>query len=113
MIRISVYYPNRPGARFDHRYYAEQHIPLAVRLLGDALRSVTVEQGLDPGPPWPAPTHVAVAHFTCDSLEAYARASAPHAAVLQADVANYTDIAPVIQVGRVQEASVPGSTGDR
>ena len=99
MIRISVMYPYRPGARFDHDYYANRHVPMAVRALGDAVRSVTIEQGLDPGPPWPSPRYVAVCNFVCDSLEAYEQAIIPHAEALQADLANYSDVAPVIQVG--------------
>ncbi len=102
MIRISIMYPYRAGARFDHDYYEHQHIPLALRLLGDAVRSVTVERGLDPGPPWPAPTYLVVANFLCDSLEAYERAMGGHGRALQADVANFTDSPPVIQVGEVR-----------
>ena len=28
MIKVSVMYPNRPGARFDHDYYRDKHLPL-------------------------------------------------------------------------------------
>ena len=28
MIRVSVLYPNEPGARFDHQYYATKHVQL-------------------------------------------------------------------------------------
>jgi uncharacterized protein (TIGR02118 family) len=101
MIRISVLYPNTASARFDHDYYEQRHIPLVVQLLGPALRSVTVTRGVSPGPPWPAATYVCACHMDCDSLEAYAAALAAHAARLQDDLQNYTDIAPVIQVSEV------------
>ena len=28
MIKVSVMYPNTPGARFDHAYYRDTHMPL-------------------------------------------------------------------------------------
>ena len=28
MIKVSVMYPNKPGARFDHAYYRDKHMPL-------------------------------------------------------------------------------------
>jgi uncharacterized protein (TIGR02118 family) len=106
MIRISVMCPRRPGARFDHAYYQAEHIPMALRLLGVAVRSITIERGLDPGPPWPAPTYEAVCNFLCDSLEAYERAIRWHGAALQADLVNFSDIEPVIQVGDVAEGEL-------
>jgi hypothetical protein len=27
MIKVSVIYPNKPGARFDHDYYRMKHLP--------------------------------------------------------------------------------------
>jgi uncharacterized protein (TIGR02118 family) len=101
MIRISILYPHAPGGRFDHDYYETVHIPLALELLGGAVRSVSVERGVEPGGPWPAPTYAAICHFVCESLEAYERALAPHMARLQADLANYSDRTAVIQVGEI------------
>jgi uncharacterized protein (TIGR02118 family) len=34
MIRFSVFYPVTEGATFDHAYYAEKHVPLAVKTWG-------------------------------------------------------------------------------
>ena len=34
MIRFSVLYPDSEGAAFDHDYYREQHVPLAMRAWG-------------------------------------------------------------------------------
>ena len=31
MIKVSVMYPNTPGARFDHAYYRDKHMPLSDR----------------------------------------------------------------------------------
>lgn len=101
MIRISILYPSVPGGRFDHAYYETVHIPMVLELLGPAIGGVSVERGVAAGPPWPDPPFVAAAHFLCESPQAYMAALAPHAARLQADLANYSDIAPVLQVGEV------------
>ncbi len=34
MIRLSVLYPVTEGATFDHDYYREKHVPLAVQRVG-------------------------------------------------------------------------------
>ena len=36
MIKVSVLYPNKPGARFDHEYYRSRHMPLLKERMGDA-----------------------------------------------------------------------------
>ena len=36
MIKVSVMYPNTPGARFDHEYYRDQHLPLVKARMGDS-----------------------------------------------------------------------------
>ena len=101
MIRITILYPSGPGRRFDRDYYLGNHIPLALELLGPAVRSVTVDVGVSPGHPWPEPAFSAVCTFTCESLAAYQGALLAHAARLQADLGNYSDIAPIIQISEL------------
>jgi uncharacterized protein (TIGR02118 family) len=82
-------------------YYLGVHAPLALALLGSAVESFTVDVGTH-APPMPAPLFVAAGHYLCPSAERFMAAYLPHAAELQADVANYTDIEPIIQVSEVQ-----------
>ncbi len=35
MIKISVMYPNPPGAKFDHSYYRDKHMPMVKARMGD------------------------------------------------------------------------------
>ena len=51
MIKVSVMYPNTPGARFDHEYYRDKHMPLVKARLGDACKFYTVDKGLAGGAP--------------------------------------------------------------
>jgi uncharacterized protein (TIGR02118 family) len=61
MIRLSVFYPSTEGAAFDHDYYRDTHVPLAVKTWG--LDGAEIDKGVD-GP------YVAAVHFTFDSLDA-------------------------------------------
>jgi uncharacterized protein (TIGR02118 family) len=93
MIRLTVLYPATEGATFDHDYYRDKHVPLAVRSWG--LESAEIDKGID-GP------YVAAVHFKFPSTEAMQAAMAGEGtgAVL-ADVANYTTIAPVLQTSEI------------
>jgi uncharacterized protein (TIGR02118 family) len=101
MIKVSVMYPNTPGARFDHDYYRDKHMPLVAAKMGAACRSYTVDKGLAGGAPGAPATYVAMCHIFCDSVEAFQGAFGPHAKTIMADIPNYTDIAPVMQVSEV------------
>jgi hypothetical protein len=46
MVKVSVFYPNPKGTRFDMSYYCTKHIPLVRQLLGPALKNVAVEEGI-------------------------------------------------------------------
>ena len=101
MIKVSVMYPNIPGARFDHAYYRDKHMPLLKQRMGDACRSYTVDKGLAGGTPGSEPTYVGMCHIFCDSVESFQTAFGPHAKEIMGDIANYTDLAPVLQISEV------------
>ena len=93
MVRFSVLYPAVEGATFDHEYYRDVHVPLAVRTW--APDRVEIDRGID-GP------YVAAVHFTFASHEAMTAALASDGtAEVRADVPNYTMITPVRQVSEI------------
>ena len=93
MIRLSVFYPTTDGATFDHDYYRDTHVPLALKAWG--LEGADIDKGVD-GP------YVAAVHFTFESLEAMGEAmGGPGTADVMADVANYTTITPVMQTSEI------------
>ena len=103
MIKMSVLYAGKPGSRFDVDYYVNVHMPMAARLLGAAVKEISVEIGIGGAAPGlPAP-YAAIAGFTCDSVEAFTAAFVPIADQLQGDIPNYTDIVPVIQISELRE----------
>jgi uncharacterized protein (TIGR02118 family) len=101
MIKVSVMYPNTSGARFDHAYYANRHMPMVKSKLGAACKSYTVERGLAGGTPGAPATYVGMSHILCDSVEEFEASFAPHMQEIMADIPNYTDITPVIQISEV------------
>ena len=58
VIKVSVMYPNTPGARFNHEYYRDKHMPLVKARMGDACKSYTVDKGLAGGAPGAPATYV-------------------------------------------------------
>ena len=101
MIKVSVMYPHREGARFDHAYYRDQHMPLVKARLGKACAYYTVDKGLTGRAPTDPPTYVAMCAFICDSVEAYEAAMQVHRAEVLRDIANYTDLVPVVQFSEI------------
>jgi len=51
MIKVSVMYPNKPGARFNHDYYRDKHMPLVKAQMGDKCKYYTIDKGLAGGAP--------------------------------------------------------------
>ena len=101
MIKVSVMYPYTEGARFDHDYYRDTHMPLLKSRMGDACKSYTIDKGLAGGAPGTPPTYVGMCHVFCDSVEAFQSAFGPHAKEILGDIKNYTDLAPVMQISEV------------
>ena len=103
MIRISILYPNEPGSRFDMDYYLETHMPRSIELLSVApgFKGVSVERGVSGAAADLSPAFTAMCHFLFESVEAFMAAFMPHAAELQGDIPNYTDVSPTIQVNEV------------
>lgn len=96
MIRLSVLYPNGDGATFDHDYYRDTHVPMALKAWG--LTGAQIDKGID-GP------YVAAVHLTFESQEALGTAlSSPGTAEVMGDVANFTNVSPVVQTSEIVSA---------
>jgi uncharacterized protein (TIGR02118 family) len=93
MIRVTVSYPSGEGTTFDHDYYATTHVPLAASAWNPV--KTEIDTGIN-GP------NVAAVHFYFDSLGDFQAAmGSPKTGEVMADVANYTNIAPVLQVSEI------------
>jgi uncharacterized protein (TIGR02118 family) len=101
VIKVSVFYPNGPQANFDMNYYCQQHIPMVQRLVGAALKGTAVEKGLGGVAPGAAPSFLALGHLTFDSVESFQASFAVHSKEIVADVPNYTNTQPIIQLSEI------------
>jgi uncharacterized protein (TIGR02118 family) len=102
VIKISVFYTNSDTAKFDVEYYCQTHMPLVQRLLGPALKGMSVDHGIAGlGAGSPAP-FVAAGHLLFDSVEDFQRAFGPHAQEIMSDIPNYTNVQPTIQISEVK-----------
>jgi uncharacterized protein (TIGR02118 family) len=101
MIKVSVMYPHTPGARFDHAYYRDSHMPMVKARIGEACKAYAVDKGLAGGAPGAPPVYAAVGHLFFDSVEAFQTGFGPHAKEIMGDIPNYTDLQPVIQISEV------------
>jgi uncharacterized protein (TIGR02118 family) len=101
MMRFMILYPNEPGKKFDMKYYIEKHIPLVKSLLGTyGLVRTEVDKGIAGFGGAPAP-FVCVGILYFESLEGLAKGFEARAADLMADIPNYTDTSPQIQISEI------------
>ncbi len=85
-------YPAGEGSTFDMEYYKTTHKEIVERVHRPL--AFEIEQGLDGQP------YMAVGHLVFESMEAMqAGLGAPGAGEAAADVANFTNVQPQIQIG--------------
>jgi uncharacterized protein (TIGR02118 family) len=102
MIEVMILYPKSEGSRFDMDYYSNRHIPMVREKLGAACKGIAVKEGLGGPEPGSSPSFVALGHLLFDSLEVFQEAFAPHAEAFMADIPNYTNIQPLVQINSVK-----------
>ncbi len=102
MIKVSVFYPASENAKFDIDYYCKRHMPMVQEKLSPALKSMAVEHGVAGATPGAPPTFVAMGHLYFDSAESFQKAFGPHAPQIMADIPNYTNVQPTIQISEVK-----------
>ena len=102
MIKVSVMYPNTSDARFDMTYYLDRHMPMVRDLMGGVLKGINVEQGLAGGQPGAPAPYVALGHLFFESVDAFQAAFAQHSGAILADIPNYTNTQPTIQISQVK-----------
>jgi uncharacterized protein (TIGR02118 family) len=100
MIKVGVFYPLT--AKFDWDYYLNKHTPMLQTLMGAALKKVEIEKGLAGGGPGAPATYTTICTLHFDSVDAFQQAFAPHAGPIMSDIANYTDVQPVVQISEVK-----------
>jgi uncharacterized protein (TIGR02118 family) len=102
MIRISILYPNSPEATFDMDYYIGKHMPLVRERSGTACKGVSADQGIASAEPGLPAAYIAIGHILYDRIESFQEIFAQHGPSLLADIPNFTNVRPVIQISAVK-----------
>ncbi|PYM62491.1 MAG: EthD family reductase [Candidatus Rokuibacteriota bacterium] len=102
MIRVSVLYPASEGKKFDVDYYRNKHMKLATeRLKPFGLIRTEVDKGVAGGTPGAPAPYVAACHFYFNAIADFQKGMGTHGKELIADIPNYTNIQPQIQISEI------------
>ena len=101
MIKVSVLYANGEGKTFDMDYYLNKHIPLVGGLLGDAVKGASIEKGLAGAAPGSVAPYATMSNLYFDTIAAFEGSFGPNVDEIMADLSNFTNIEPSIQISEV------------
>lgn len=102
MIKVSVMYPQQEGSNFNLEYYLKNHMDLVKEKWGPmGMKDFYVTKGLAGGAPDQPPTYQIMAHLSFESMDALQNAMGTHGEEVMADIPNFTDVTPVVQIGEV------------
>lgn len=102
MVKVSVLYPLEEGGKFDMDYYCNSHLPMVLEKLGSACKGVSAEEGMGGAQPGSSAPYVAIGHIFFNSLEEFQSSFGPNVPEFMADVPNYTNIEPIVQISNVR-----------
>lgn len=101
MVKLSVMYPHKEGSKFDMDYYLTKHLDLVKAKWDGLMKDAYVTKGVGGGAPGGPPTYQIMAHISFESMDALNKAVSGHGDEIFADVPNFTDITPIVQIGEV------------
>jgi uncharacterized protein (TIGR02118 family) len=101
MIKLSAFYPNQPDAKFDMEYYIQTHIPMVLARCGADAKPGGVERALEGGAFGMAAPYCTAGHLLFESREAMERSFGAHIPEILADLPNFTNLQPVLQISEV------------
>lgn len=102
MIKVAILYPNGEDKTFDMDYYSNKHMPMAANLFGESLKAMSIDKGIANDAPDVPVKYVAIGYFFFEDLSSFQNAMGPNQAEIKADVPNYTNIQPIVQISEVQ-----------
>jgi uncharacterized protein (TIGR02118 family) len=103
MIRVTVLFPKTSDSHFDMDYYLSKHVPMTkarLQSLGIPVEA-EVDQGLGSIPPGQPAPYAAIGYLLFEKMEDLQNGLATHGAEIMADIPNFTNVQPQIQIGSV------------
>ena len=101
MVKVTIMYPNGEDKTFDMDYYKTKHMPMLQELYGDDLKSIEIDKGIGGRTPDEAIPYLAIGYLYFDNLETYQEGVKVHIEQIRADIPNYTNIIPLVQISEV------------
>lgn len=102
MIVLTVLYPKTADSRFDMDYYLNQHVPLTRnRLTPAGILGIDLEEGLAGSAPDSPPTYAMIGRIKFNTVGELQAALTTHGPELIADIPNFTDVQPLLQISQV------------
>lgn len=99
-IRVTVTYPYADDKKFDNEYYAHTHLSKVLKM--PLVKGLEYTLGMSGPAPDSKPPYFAVFGFTYKSLEDFQTSfGSKEGQAAVADIKNFTDVAPVIVVGKL------------
>ena len=74
---MTIFYPNGEGKTFDMDYYSGKHMPMAVSLLGDSLKAMSIDKGIAGGAPDVPVPYVAIGYFYFETMSSFQNSMRP------------------------------------
>jgi uncharacterized protein (TIGR02118 family) len=101
IVLISVMYPGGADTRFDHDYYLATHIPLLKeRWTSLGLEKLQIARAVAT-PDGSPPRYLLIALLTFRSAADFQAAAAAHGPEIFADIPNFSNVQPMIQINDV------------
>jgi uncharacterized protein (TIGR02118 family) len=97
---ITVLYPNKPGVTFNFEYYRDHHATLIERLYGEGIAKLELRRGVATQDDSAVP-FIAIINIWIGSQAVFDAAGVKHGATLVADVKNFTNTMPIIQIDEI------------
>jgi len=104
MIKVTILYPNGEGKTFDMDYYVNNHMKMVANLAGDSIKAMSIEKGIAGGASEAPVPYLAIGNMYFDNISAFQNSLGPHSDKLVADIVNFTNCEPILQISLVQFA---------
>ena len=103
MIRLTALYPNTKGGWFDMDYYLKKHVPFVKERIASFGARLELEEGMAGALPESPSAYVVIGSVTYKSMEDLQNVLTMYGEEIMADIPNYTNLQPIMQISRVIE----------
>ena len=103
MIRVTTLWPKTNDSHFDMDYYLSKHVPMTkskLQSLGIPVEA-EVDQGLGTVTPGEPAHYAAIGYLLFEKMEDLQNGLATHGAEIMADIPNFTNVQPQIQISSI------------